>query len=84
MKLIRFGEPGRERPGVLLSDGTRLNVSAFGSDFNEAFLGGAGIARLAEWVEQNKGVAPRVTPSVRWGPPICRPSNSTRSSITKP
>jgi 2-keto-4-pentenoate hydratase/2-oxohepta-3-ene-1,7-dioic acid hydratase in catechol pathway len=74
MRLIRFGDPGRERPGVLLPDGTRLNVSAFGSDFNEAFLGGAGIVRLAEWVEEHKGTAPRVAPSVRWGPPICRPS----------
>ena len=32
MKLIRFGEVGREKPGLLLEDGTRLHASGFGSD----------------------------------------------------
>ena len=35
MKLIRFGPPGRERPGVLLPDGTRRDVSAFGGSAPE-------------------------------------------------
>lgn len=74
MKLIRFGDPGRERPGVLLPDATRLDVSAFGSDYDEAFLGGDGLARLSGWLEKNKATAPRVAPSVRWAAPICRPS----------
>ena len=38
MKLIRFGEPGREKPGVILSDGRRLDVSGFGSDYDETFF----------------------------------------------
>jgi len=29
MKLIRFGGPGKERPGLLLSDGTRIVTSGF-------------------------------------------------------
>ena len=28
MKLIRFGEPGKEKPGVVLEDGSRIDASA--------------------------------------------------------
>jgi len=38
MKLIRFGEPGRGSPGVILEDSTRLDVSGFTRDYNETFL----------------------------------------------
>ena len=34
MKLIRFGAPGSERPGVQLDDGTRIDASAFGRDYD--------------------------------------------------
>ena len=30
MKLIRFGERGQEKPGVLLKDGARIDASALG------------------------------------------------------
>ena len=74
MKLIRFGPPGAETPGVLLADGTRLDVSAFGSDYDEAFFGGGGPGRLASWLEAHGGGAPRVDPGLRLGPPVRRPS----------
>ena len=74
MRLIRFGEAGKEKPGVLLPDGTRVDVSAFGSDFGEAFFGNDGPAELGRWLKQNGPTAPRVGPSIRLGPPICRPS----------
>ena len=74
MKLIRFGEVGRERPGIQLSDGTRVDVSAFGSDYDENFFGGDGVQRLRRWSEQHASNAPRVAPGTRLGPPICRPS----------
>jgi 2,4-diketo-3-deoxy-L-fuconate hydrolase len=73
MKLIRFGEPGEERPGVLL-DNTRVNVSGFGADYNEQFFTNNGIAALERWVERNRSNASRVDPCVRLGAPICRPS----------
>ncbi len=41
MKLIRMGEIGQEKPGVLLEDGARLDVSGFGSDYDEARRFGA-------------------------------------------
>ena len=74
MKLIRFGDSGKEKPGLLLRDGTRVDTSAFGSDYDEAFFAGDGLARLRVWANTNAASAPRVAPSVRLGPPICRPS----------
>jgi hypothetical protein len=46
MKLIRFGSLQNEKPGVLLDDGTRLDVSAFVSDYDEAFFGNEGIEKI--------------------------------------
>ena len=74
MKLIRFGEAGRERPGVQLPDGTRIDASGFGSDYDERFFGGDGLRRLHDWLDRNGALAPRVPPETRLGPPICRPS----------
>ena len=74
MKLIRMGEIGQEGPGVLLEDGTRLDVSGFGADYDEAFFAGGGIGRLRNWVAAQGGSAPRVSSAVRLGAPICRPS----------
>jgi len=74
MKLIRMGEVGQEKPGVLLEDGTRLDVSGFGSDYDEAFFAGDGITKLRNWMTAHGGSAPRVSSAVRWGPPVCRPS----------
>ena len=74
MKLIRFGEPGQEKPGVLLKDGIRVDASGFGSDYDEAFFGGGGLTKLDSWLSTNASSAPRVAPSTRLGPPVCRPS----------
>ena len=74
MKLIRHGETGRERPGVQLADGIRIDVSEFGEDYDEHFFGNAGLARLSAWVKRESGHAPRLAPDVRLGPPIRRPS----------
>jgi 2,4-didehydro-3-deoxy-L-rhamnonate hydrolase len=74
MKLIRFGEAGKEKPGVLLEDGVRLDVSVFGSDYNEEFFAGNGLWHLARWLEKNSHSAPRIDRAVRLGSPICRPS----------
>ena len=74
MKLIRFGDPGKERPGLLLNDGSRIDATGFGSDYNEAFFASDGLNRLRDWSAKNASPAPRVNNSVRLGPPICRPS----------
>lgn len=74
MKLIRFGNPGQEKPGLLLDDGRRIDASGFGRDYDEAFFGGDGLERLAEWAAANSATAPLVDDSVRLGPPLTRPS----------
>ncbi|MGA8622253.1 MAG: fumarylacetoacetate hydrolase family protein [Candidatus Sulfotelmatobacter sp.] len=74
MKLIRFGEPGRETPGLLLEDETRLDVSSSVRDYDEAFFADGGLSRLKQWLKANAASAPRVSQSARLGPPISRPS----------
>ncbi|MGV3765354.1 MAG: fumarylacetoacetate hydrolase family protein [Chitinophagaceae bacterium] len=74
MKLIRFGKAGQEQPGVQLEDGRRLNVTAFGQDYNEAFFGGDGIGRLAAWLKENQDKCPEISKEERLGPPLVRPS----------
>lgn len=74
MNLIRHGEVGKERPGVLVKDGTRLDVSAFGSDYDDAFFANGGLARLEQWLREDASSLPRVPSGARLGPPICRPS----------
>ena len=74
MRLIRFGAPGAEKPGLLLKDDRRIDASAFGSDYDEAFFGGDGLARLTQWAKSNAASAPTVGADVRLGPPLARPS----------
>jgi len=74
VRLIRFGERDRERPGILLPDGRRIDVSAFGEDWGEAFFESDGVARLERWVAEHGASCPAVLESVRLGPCIARPS----------
>ncbi|CAN5434326.1 fumarylacetoacetate hydrolase family protein [soil metagenome] len=74
MKLIRCGAVGLEQPGLLLNDGRRIDASGFGSDYDEAFFGGDGLARLATWAAAQAATAPTVNADVRLGPPLTRPS----------
>lgn len=73
MKLIRFGRPGQEKPGIEINE-TRLDCSAFGEDWNEQFLGSNGIDRLKTWLESNIDKLETIDQSQRLGPPITRPS----------
>jgi 2,4-diketo-3-deoxy-L-fuconate hydrolase len=74
VKLIRFGETGKEKPGALLEDGSRVDVSGFGADFDEDFFASGGIAALRGWLDRNRASAPRVDRATRLGPPVRRPS----------
>ena len=73
MKLIRVGTPGKEKPGVLSEDGTRVDVSAFGEDFGDTFFGTDGPARLTQWLETQTKL-PTFVAEERLGPPCVRPS----------
>ncbi|MRI01313.1 ureidoglycolate lyase [Kriegella sp. EG-1] len=74
MKLIRFGKVGDEKPGVQLENGTRIDVSAFGQDFDENFFGADGIERLEKWLQSNQDNCPIISEDERLGSPLVRPS----------
>lgn len=73
MKLFRFGEPGKEKPGVLV-DNKHFDVSGFGEDYGEAFFESDGLNRLKKWVGQNKSSLPQVKEGTRFGVCFQRPS----------
>lgn len=74
MKLIRFGEAGREEPGILLPDGRRIDASGEFHDYDEGFFASGGLEALAEWVKDGCPGGTMVDPNLRLGPPINRPS----------
>src|ERR1700742_3674887 len=71
MKLIRFGEAGKEQTGIFIND-KRYDTSAFGEDYNEQFFETNGLKRLADFVKNSN--LPEVKDDVRLGCPIGRPS----------
>ncbi|MEX2592401.1 MAG: fumarylacetoacetate hydrolase family protein [Anditalea sp.] len=74
MKLLRFGTPGNEKPGMETADGKWIDCSAFGSDWSEEFLGSEGITRLVKWLKEHESSCPEISKEVRLGPPTQRPS----------
>jgi 2,4-diketo-3-deoxy-L-fuconate hydrolase len=73
MKLLRFGEPGNEKPGVLINEKI-FDVSAFGEDFGETFFATDGLSRFKKWMENNSAKLTSVDTKVRLGSPTTRPS----------
>lgn len=74
MKLIRFGEVGKEKPGVQLENGNRIDVSDFGSDYTENFFSNDGLPKLQTWLQNNEEKCVEIRKNVRLGSPITRPS----------
>lgn len=72
MKLIRFGESGKEKPGVLIGD-KRIDVSSIVTDYNEGFFENDGLLQLKEALKNNTSF-PEVSKEVRLGSPVARPS----------
>jgi 2-keto-4-pentenoate hydratase/2-oxohepta-3-ene-1,7-dioic acid hydratase in catechol pathway len=72
MKLIRFGDIGKEKPGVLIGE-RMFDLSAFFSDYDEAFFTNNGIEKLRLLLAENNN-HPEVNPSTRLGAPVARPS----------
>src|SRR5260370_26164308 len=75
MKLIRCGEPGAEKPGVVVDEQARVDASTFVSDYDEECCGSGGLARLRQRLMNGHVSTLRgVSPQERLGPPIRRPS----------
>ena len=71
MKLIRFGEPGKEKPGIIMND-EWLDVSGHVQDFDENFFGNDGISKLKDGLTRSD--LKSVSKNTRLGPPVARPS----------
>jgi 2,4-didehydro-3-deoxy-L-rhamnonate hydrolase len=72
MKLIRFGEAGKEKPGVLAAD-KRLDLSSVIDDYNEVFFETGGLDKLKNLLTKNTAF-PIVDNTIRLGSPVARPS----------
>ncbi|WP_411827698.1 fumarylacetoacetate hydrolase family protein [Luteolibacter sp. AS25] len=74
MKLIRFGEEGREEPGVLLDDGRMIDASSEFLDYDEAFFAMGGLDSIREWIGDGCLGGLEIPKGTRIGPPVDRPS----------
>lgn len=73
MKLIRFGKPGKERPGVVIEN-SYYDAATFGEDYNEHFFETNGLVRLQQYISYNKKNLQPLPEDTRIGSPIARPS----------
>ena len=74
MKLIRYGEAGKETPGIQDEHGRNLDCSLFGEDWSEHFFASNGLERLRTWLKSNKQLLKEISAKSRIGSPITRPS----------
>ena len=74
MKLFRFGEFEKEKPGIITAAGKKIDVSSFGEDFNEHFFATDGLNRLSAWLKTNESRCAEVSDSIRLGSCVARPS----------
>lgn len=65
MKLVRYGAPGAEKPGLIDEGGTLRDLSAHVSDITGAMLSDAGLDRLRAL---DVAMLPEVTGDPRFGP----------------
>jgi len=73
MRLIRFGQQGREKPGVLL-DGKRKDLSGYFQDWNSTFFAESGLEGLAALLRTDEARRlPEVSENERWASPVARP-----------
>jgi len=72
MKLVRFGAPGAEKPGLVDAGGTIRDVSAHVQDFDGAGLSPASLEKLRKLDLASLPAAPA---GVRLGAPVARPAN---------
>jgi len=73
MKLIRFGEIGKEKPGIHI-DGVNYDLSAVVADYDEAFFSGSGLIELQAEIHSHDTALPIIPAGERLGSPIARPS----------
>ena len=73
MKLIRFGNLDKEKPGVCINN-INYDVSHLVKDYNEDFFAEGGLAQLQKLIEKNGSQLKEIPAGERLGPPVARPS----------
>lgn len=73
MKLFRHGEPGREKPGIVL-DGKHYDLLGFFEDFTPEFFESDGLLRLKAYVDKHGSMLPKLEEPIRFGMPTLNPS----------
>jgi len=72
MKLIRWGNPGNEKPGVIL-ESTRFDLSEFFKDWNREFFNSDGLKKLSNVLKEQTGRLKEVGEGERWASCVARP-----------
>jgi len=72
MKLVRFGDVGNEKPGIITGNGKRKDLSAVFRDWDREFFQNGGIERLRKMLP-DVSQFPDVPDEVRWASCIARP-----------
>ena len=73
MKLIRFGEKGEEKPGILGDDQKRRDCSGHFRDWDQEFFNKGGLEALRKLVNESEQDLPVVDTNVRWANCVARP-----------
>ena len=74
MKLVRFGDTGKERPGLLTHGGKRVNLSQHFNDWDAEFFRRGGLDELtALLAKKDVGSFPPIDEDIRHGAPVARP-----------
>jgi 2-keto-4-pentenoate hydratase/2-oxohepta-3-ene-1,7-dioic acid hydratase in catechol pathway len=71
MKLIRYGKPGQEKPGIIDKDGNARSLVDIITDWDGEHLNAKVLAKVAKI---NPAKLPLVKPKTRIGPPVARPA----------
>lgn len=74
MKLVRFGQRGQEKPGIVTADGRIKDVSAHVRDYDHAFFSGGGLESLRAIAAKPESL-PDAPTGARIGAPVARPRN---------
>ncbi len=73
MKLIRYGFPGNEKPGIII-DGEMYAIPMFEEDYNESFFATNGLHRLNMHLLNKRSRLDKLPVDTRLGAPVSNPS----------
>jgi len=70
MKLVRFGNPGSEKPGIMIEE-KRYDTSSLVNDYDSHFFGSEDLIEFGK--KALSADLPEVGEEVRWGSPVSQP-----------